>query len=194
MENEKEVKEGQLIFERVSGFSEVQEKIKDFSTNDIVAFDWDETSVRSVENYLYGNSFHVLEEDVEGFLTDCEKRKIPLALITNRPRENHPLEDRVRVFGYEYYTDKEYLKTLEYFFTMVALGSWYKSTRISQYEVANWAINGRDLDLGQIAWIGNSILDESFAKKFDKVLREVFDYKNNLYMYKLPTFKSFSKR
>ena len=194
MEREPEAQEGQLIFEKVSGLSEVMEKIKDFKSNDIVALDWDETCVPSIENYVYGKSFHMLDEDVENFLKNCEGRKIPLALITNRPRENHPLEQRIKVFGYEYYTDKEYLKTLEYFFTMVVLASWYKETPSCRYNVANWAVNGLNLDVGQIAWIGNSSLDESLAKKFDKVLREEFGFKNNLYMYKVPTFKSFSNR
>jgi hypothetical protein len=193
MEKEHEVKEGKLIFEKVSGLSEVQEKVKDFKPNDIIALDWDETSVRSIENYLFGNSFHVLDEEVESFLKNCEEKEIPLALITNRPRENHPLEGRIHVVGYEYYTDKKLFKTLEYLVNMVVSGG-YKATPACYYEAANWAVNGRDLDLGKIAWVGNSLFDKSFAERFDRVLREVFDYKDNLYMYKVPTLKSFSKR
>ncbi len=191
-EKENSRKKGSFSIERKSNLFEVAEDIfekKEFKEGDIVLIDNDETIHNTIQNILYGlNPLENLPEDSKIFLEMCEEKNIQKAIVTNMPRTEHYMNHEIPVFGYDHYYEKGILKNIEFPLTL-CLGSLYKQTERSIYEIANWVINNREEE-GRVAWIGNSPLDKGFGLRLDKVLREEH-FDSDFYMYRLPWIRSF---
>jgi hypothetical protein len=191
-EKENSRKKGSFSIERKSNLFEVAEDIfekKEFKEGDIVLIDNDETIHNTIQNILYGlDPLENLPEDSKIFLEMCEEKNIQKAIVTNMPRTEHYMNHEIPVFGYDHYYEKGILKNIEFPLTL-CLGSLYKQTERSIYEIANWVINNREEE-GRVAWIGNSPLDKGFGLRLDKVLREEH-FDSDFYMYRLPWIRSF---
>ena len=182
-----------FVYEEKSSLGEVANEVfekKNFSKGDIILVDNDETLNNTIENILYridpvGN----LPEDSKAFLEECEDRKIEKAIVTNMPREGHYMNHKIPVFGYDHYFKNGVLRNVEFPLTL-CLGSLYKQTEKSLYEIASWSMCKKS-DEGRIAWVGNSYLDKGFGMRLEKVLREEMDYAEDFFFYKLPWVRSF---
>ncbi len=182
---------GGFLVERKANLLEVAydlfEKEK-FGIGDVVLVDNDETLVPTWQNFLRGDDFKKLPRDTKTFLDLCDNNGVEKAIITNMPRANHYMNHVTPVFGYEHYFNSGILRKTEFPLSL-CLGSLYKETQKSLYEVASWSMH-KGCEEGRIAWIGNSYLDKGFAVRLEKVLREL-DFKNDFYFYKLPAIRSF---
>ena len=187
----KEIEKPEIVFERKSNLGEVADEIfekEKFSEGDVVLVDNDETLTPTWKNFLLREPFDVLPEDSRFFLETCDEKNIQKAIVTNMPRAGHYLNHTTQVFGYDHYFNNGILRNTEFPLTL-CLGSLYKQTEKSLYEIASWTMY-KMKEGGRVAWIGNSYLDQGFGFRLEKVLREM-DFKNNFYMYKLPMIRSF---
>lgn len=191
-EKENSREKGSFNIEKKSNLFEVAEDIfekKEFKEGDIVLIDNDETIHNTIQNILYGlDPLENLPEDAKIFLEMCEEKNIQKAIVTNMPRTGHYMNHEIPVFGYDHYYEKGILKNIEFPLTL-CLGSLYKQTERSIYEIAHWVISNREEE-GRVAWIGNSPLDKGFGLRLDKVLREEH-FDSDFYMYRLPWIRSF---
>lgn len=187
-----EKENGHLIFERKPNLGEVANEIfeeKNFSQGDVVLVDNDETLTPTWENFLLRKTFTVLPENSKLFLDTCEERNIAKAIVTNMPRKGHYMNHKNPVFGYEHYFERGILKNIEFPLTL-CLGSLYKQTEKSLYEIAAWTMCKINEGEGRVAWIGNSYLDQGFGFRLEKILRDM-DFKNEFFLYRLPWIRSF---
>lgn len=178
--------------EKKSNLFEVAKDIfefKEFKEGDVVLIDNDETIHNTIRNILYGlNPLENFPEDSKFFLEMCEERNIEKAIVTNMPRGEHYMNHKIPVFGYDHYYEGGIFKHIEFPLTL-CLGSFYKQTERSIYEIGNWAMSNRKQG-GRVAWVGNSPLDKGFGIRLEKFLRtENFD--SDFYMYHLPWIRSF---
>ena len=185
--------EGEFIFEKFSNLGEVANEIfekENFSKGDVVLVDNDETLTPTWRNFLKRKPFNVLPEDSRIFLETCEERGIEKAIVTNMPRTGHYMNHKNVVFCYDHYFNEGILRSVEFPLTL-CLGSLYKQTQRSIYEIASWSMY-KASDEGRIAWVGNSYLDQGFGSRLEEVLREM-GFENNFYMYRLPWIRSFRR-
>ncbi len=188
---EKEKFENGLIFERKANLGEVAREIfekESFSEGDVVLVDNDETLTPTWKNFLLREPFDVLPEDSKFFLETCDEKNIQKAIVTNMPRAGHYLNHTNQVFGYEHYFDSGILRSAEFPLTL-CLGSLYKQTEKSLYEIASWSMY-KIKERGRVAWVGNNYLDQGFGFRLEKVLREM-DFKETFYLYRVPWIRSF---
>jgi hypothetical protein len=189
-ETKEKIKSG-VIYEKKPNLGEVAYEIfekEEFSEGDIVLIDNDETLTPTWKNFLLGESFDVLPEDSRIFLETCDEKNIKKAIVTNMPRAGHYLNHTNSVFGYDHYFDKGILRSVEFPLTL-CLGSLYKQTEKSLYEIAAWSMHKMSEE-GRIVWIGNSYLDKGFGFRLEKILREM-GFENEFHMYMLPWIRSF---
>ncbi len=180
-----------FIFLKKANLGEIADEIfekESFARGDIVLIDNDETLIPTWEKFLMRKSFDVLPEDSRFFLETCEKRDIEKAIVTNMPRAGHYMNHTTPVFGYDHYFQSGILRSVEFPFTL-CMGSLYKQTERSLYEIASWSMCKMSEE-GRIAWIGNSYLDQGFGFRLEKILRES-DFKGKFYLYRLPWIRSF---
>ncbi len=180
-------------FEKKNNLDEVSNEIfevHDFGKNDVLLIDNDETLTPTWENFLLKKPFDKLAKDSKDFLIKCKEREQSTAIVTNMPRENHYMNHTTPVFGYDHFFENKFVKKMEFPLTLF-LGSLYKQTEKSLYEIAMWSMNNRE-DGGKIAWVGNSYLDEGFGFRLEKTLRKL-GFDSNFYMYRLPMIRSFRK-
>jgi hypothetical protein len=185
--------EKSLNFERKGSLDEVSKEIfelHDFGEDDVLLVDNDETLTPTWENFLLKKPFDNLREDTKDFLNKSKESNVPTAIVTNMPRENHYMNHTIPVFGYDHFFENKFLKKIEFPLTLF-LGSLYKQTDKSLYEIAMWSLNNGSNE-GKIAWVGNSYLDQGFGFRLEKILRKL-DYKGDFYMYRLPMIRSFKK-
>ncbi len=183
-----------LIVEKFDNLSEVSREIfeeRDFGRGDVVIADNDETLVSSLENFILRKPFNVLPEDSKEFLASCKEKGVPLAIVTNMPREDHYMNKTIPVFGYDHFFENKILRNLEFPLSL-SLGSLYKQTEKSLLEIAHWSLSNMD-ESGRIAWVCNSYLDYGFGLRLNRVLRD-FGFKGEFYMYRLPVIRSFRKK
>ena len=182
----------EFITANVKNLEEASEKIFDelkFDKEDIVLIDNDETIHDTLKNFLlFRNPMENMPKDSQYFLKLCEDRGVNKAIITNMPRIGHYMNHNTPVFGYEHYFKSKIMRSFEFPLTL-CLGSLYKETNRSIYEIASWSMYKRGQG-GRVAFVGNSLLDKGFAVRLNKVLKE-WGYNENLYFLKLPTFRSF---
>jgi len=189
-ESKEKIRSG-VIYEKKPNLGEVAYGIfekEEFSEGDIVLVDNDETLTPTWKNFLLGEPFDVLPEDSRIFLETCNEKNIKKAIVTNMPRAGHYLNHTNPVFGYDHYFDKGILRSVEFPLTL-CLGSLYKQTEKSLYEIAAWSMHKMSEE-GRIVWIGNSYLDKGFGFRLEKILREM-GFENEFHMYMLPWIRSF---
>ncbi len=191
LEKMEEFEEGAFLEKKVSGLVELQSEIfenEGFSKGDIVLVDNDETLVPTLEDFVFRKNSSELRQDTRDFLGMCEDREVEKAIITNMPRLNHYMNHTTPVFGYDHYFESKLLRKIEFPLTL-CLGSLYKETQKSLYEVAAWSMYKKG-EAGRIAWIGNSYLDKGFGVRLESILREM-EFEGDFYFYKLPYIRSF---